>query len=204
MNYNTNEKKLVLPEYGRNIQNMVDYCLTIQDREERKKCANSIINIMGNMFPHLRDVNDFKHILWDHLAIMADFKLDIDYPYEIIKKENLYTRPPRIPYNNSKIKYRHYGQTLESMIHKAIELEEGVERDTLIRLLANHMKKSFMVWNKDTVDDRKILSDLSELSEGQINLNEDSYKLMENRDILNRSNPSPSNNNKKNFSRKGR
>ena len=102
MKYNTEGKRLTLPEYGRNIQNMVDYCVTIQDREERKRCANTIINIMGNMFPHLRDVNDFKHILWDHLAIMADFKLDIDYPYEIIKKENLYSRPPRIPYNNNR------------------------------------------------------------------------------------------------------
>ena len=100
MKYNTEEKKLVMPEYGRNIQNMVDYCVAIQDREERKRCADSIINIMGNMFPHLRDVNDFKHILWDHLAIMADFKLDIDYPYEIIRKEDLYSRPPRLPYNN--------------------------------------------------------------------------------------------------------
>ena len=104
MKYNTEEKKLVMPEYGRNIQNMVDYCITIQDREERKRCADTIINIMGNMFPHLRDVNDFKHILWDHLAIMADFKLDIDYPYEIVKKEDLYSRPPRIPYNNSRIR----------------------------------------------------------------------------------------------------
>ena len=122
MKYNTEEQKLALPEYGRNIQNMVDYCLTIQDREERKRCANTIINIMGNMFPHLRDVNDFKHILWDHLAIMADFKLDIDYPYEIVKKENLYKRPPRLVYNRSRIRYRHYGKTLELMIRKATEI----------------------------------------------------------------------------------
>ena len=132
---------MTLPEYGRNIQNMVDYCVTIQDREERKRCANTIINIMGNMFPHLRDVNDFKHILWDHLAIMADFKLDIDYPYEIIKKENLYSRPPRIPYNNNRIRYRHYGKTLELMIRKATELQPGMEKDQLVRLLANQMKK---------------------------------------------------------------
>lgn len=96
------------------------------------------------MFPHLRDVNDFKHILWDHLAIMADFKLDIDYPYEIVKKENLYARPPRIPYNNNRIRYRHYGKTLELMIRKATELEAGVEKDQLIKLLATQMKKSFL------------------------------------------------------------
>ena len=164
MKYNTEEKKLVMPEYGRNIQNMVDYCITIQDREERKRCADTIINIMGNMFPHLRDVNDFKHILWDHLAIMADFKLDIDYPYEIVKKEDLYSRPPRIPYNNSRIRYRHYGKTLEKMIQKATEFEPGMEKDLLIKLLATQMKKSFLTWNKESVDDRKIFKDLDELS----------------------------------------
>ena len=199
MKYNTEEKKLVMPEYGRNIQNMVDYCITIQDREERKRCADTIINIMGNMFPHLRDVNDFKHILWDHLAIMADFKLDIDYPYEIVKKEDLYSRPPRIPYNNSRIRYRHYGKTLEKMIQKATEFEPGVEKDQLIKLLATQMKKSFLTWNKESVDDR-IFKDLDELSEGQIILDEEVHKLAESRDILARNNT----NNKKNYSRKGR
>lgn len=200
MKYNTEVKRLILPEYGRNIQNMVDYCLTIEDREERKRCANSIINIMGNMFPHLRDVNDFKHILWDHLAVMADFKLDIDYPYEIVKKENLYARPPRIPYNNQRIRYRHYGKTMELMIHKAIEMEAGKEKDQLVKLLANHMKKAFLTWNKESVDDRKIFKDLAELSQDQIVLNEEQYKLTESRDILARNIPV----NKKNHSRKGR
>lgn len=204
MKYNTEEKKLVMPEYGRNIQNMVDYCLTIEDREERKRCADTIINIMGNMFPHLRDVNDFKHILWDHLAIMADFKLDIDYPYEIIRKEDLHSRPPRIPYNNSRIRYRHYGRTLELMIEKATELEPGAEREQLIKLLANHMKKSFLTWNKESVDDRKIFKDLDELSKGKIVLDEDNHKLTESRDILARNNPPSNSNNKKNYSRKGR
>lgn len=199
MKYNTEGKRLVLPEYGRNIQNMVDYCITIEDREERKRCANTIINIMGNMFPHLRDVNDFKHILWDHLAIMSDFKLDIDYPYEIVKKENLYARPPRIPYNNNRIRYRHYGKTLELMIRKAIELEPGVERNHLVKLLATQMKKSFLTWNKESVDDRKIFKDLAELSHGEIVLNEEDLKLAESRDILSRSNS-----NKKNYTRKGR
>lgn len=199
MKYNTEEKRLSMPEYGRNIQNMIDYCISIPDREERKRCANSIINIMGNMFPHLRDVNDFKHILWDHLAIMADFKLDIDYPYEIVKKEDLYSRPPRLPYNNSRIRYRHYGKTLELMIKKATELEAGPEKDQLIKLLATQMKKSFLAWNKETVDDRKIFKDLDELSEGQIVLEEGVHKLAESRDILARNIPT-----KKNFTRKGR
>ena len=131
---------------------------------------------------HLRDVNDFKHILWDHLAIMADFKLDIDYPYEIIKKENLYSRPPRIPYNNNRIRYRHYGKTLELMIRKATELQPGME-------------------NKESVDDRKIFKDLDELSSGKIVLSEEEHKLAESRDILARNN---SGGNKRNFTRKGR
>ncbi len=198
MEYNTQKKRLALPEYGRNIQNMVDYCVTIEDREERTRCANTIINVMGNMFPHLRDVNDFKHILWDHLAIMSDFKLDIDYPYEIVKQEEMYTRPPRIPYNNSRIRYRHYGKTLELMIRKATEYPEGPEKDTLVKLLATQMKKSFLTWNKESVDDRKIFKDLDELSGGQIVLNEEVHKLAESRDILAR------NNKKNNFSRKNR
>ncbi|MDR1880403.1 MAG: DUF4290 domain-containing protein [Tannerellaceae bacterium] len=216
MNYNTELKKLVLPEYGRNIQNMVDYCVSIQDREERKRCADSIINIMGNMFPHLRDVNDFKHILWDHLAIMADFKLDIDYPYEIIKKENLYRKPPVIPYIDSTFRYRHYGKVLELMIHKATELEDGEEKSYLIHLLANQMKKSFLTWNKESVDDRKIFKDLSELSREKIVLSEERHKLTDSREILARNNSgnnvngnthnnnNNTNSNKKNFSRKGR
>jgi len=199
MKYNTAEKRLTLPEYGRNIQNMVDYCVLIEDRTERRNCADTIINIMGSMFPHLRDVNDFKHILWDHLAIMSDFKLDIDYPYEIVKLENLYARPPKIPYNNSQIRYRHYGQTLEQMIRKATALNEGEERDQLIKMLANQMKKSFLAWNKETVDDEKIFKDLNELSGGKIALDSDVYKLMDSRDLLARNNV-----NRKNHSRKGR
>ena len=112
MKYNTQEKKLILPEYGRNVQSMVDFAMTIDDRAERTRCANSIIQIMGNLFPHLRDVEEFNHKLWDHLAIMSDFKLDIDYPYEIIKKDNLYTRPDKIKYVNPRVILRHYGKIL--------------------------------------------------------------------------------------------
>ncbi len=184
LKYNTQEKALILPEYGRNIQNMVDYCVAIPDRDERKRCANTIINIMGNMFPHLRDVNDFKHILWDHLAIMSDFNLDIDYPYEVVKKEDLYTHPPRLPYNQGRITYRHYGKNLEGMIRRATEYKSGEEKNQLIKLLANHMKKSFLTWNKEVVDDRKIFKDLDELSRGDIHLEEGSHKLTESKDIL--------------------
>ena len=201
MNYNTTEKCLILPEYGRNIQKMVDHCLTIENRDERNQCANAIISIMGNLFPHLRDVSDFKHILWDHLAIMANFKLDVDYPYEVIEPENLYKSPPRLAYNNSKIMYRHYGKIVELTIQKANEMEEGPEKEALIRMIANFMKRLYMTWNKDSVDDRKIFKDLEELSGGKIALDENSYKLIEIKDIQ------PIRNNishKKQFARKGR
>jgi hypothetical protein len=188
MRYNTQEKHLVLPEYGRNIQNMVNHCVSIPDREERTRCANTIINIMGNMFPHLRDVNDFKHILWDHLAIMSDFALDIDYPYEVIKREDLYVKPAKLPYSQEKIIYKYYGKNLENMIKKATEYEDGELKDSLVGMLANHMKKSFLTWNKEVVDDQKIFKDLEDLSGGKIVLSEDSHKLTESKDILSKKN----------------
>ncbi|MDR0891163.1 MAG: DUF4290 domain-containing protein [Mediterranea sp.] len=181
MQYNTQQKKMPLPEYGRSVQNMVDYALTIKDRAERQHCANTIINIMGNMFPHLRDVPDFKHKLWDHLAIMADFKLDIDYPYEVIRKDNLVTSPDYIPYTNSRIRYRHYGHTMEVLIKEACEYPEGPEKDNLIALICNHMKKDYVTWNKDTVDDLKIDQDLYELSGGRLQINDEIHYLMQER-----------------------
>ena len=201
MKYNTTEKRLVLPEYGRNIQSMVDHCLTIEDRDERNQCANAIINIMGNLFPHLRDVSDFKHILWDHLAIMADFKLDVDSPYELVITDNLYKRPPRLKYSNSRIAYRHYGKIVEQTIQKANEMDDSPEKDILIRMVANYMKRLYMTWNKDTVDDRKIFKDLEEMSDGKIVLDENAYKLIDSKDIQQ---PRSNNNHKKQFARKNR
>lgn len=179
LTYNTQLKKLVLPEYGRNIQQMVDHCLTIEDKEERTRCAYSIINTMGNLFPTLRDIEDFKHKLWDHLAIMSDFKLDIDYPCDVIKPESLNSFPEKVDYYTSPIKYRHYGRSIELMIAKASSMSEGEERDALILLVANHMKKLMLSVNSEGVDDAKILKDLRELSHGAINLNPENYHLHE-------------------------
>ncbi|MDR0865703.1 MAG: DUF4290 domain-containing protein [Candidatus Symbiothrix sp.] len=188
MRYNTQEKRLALPEYGRNMQNMVDYCVSLPNREDRTRCADTIIDIMGNMFPHLRDVNDFKHILWDHLAIMANFALDIDYPYEVVKKEDLYIHPEKLPYSKGRIVYKHYGKNLENMIRKATEYKDGEHKEVLIGLLANHMKKSFLTWNKEVVDDQKIFKDLELLSKGHFVLDEDTHKLTESKDILSQKN----------------
>lgn len=200
MEYNTQRRKLPLPEYGRSIQNMVDYALTIEAKAERQRCANTIINIMGNMFPHLRDVPDFKHKLWDHLAIMSDFNLDIDYPYEIVEKDNLKTKPEPVEYPSSRIRNRHYGRMLEKLIKKAADYPEGEEKKQLVSLVANHMKKSFMAWNKDSVDDRKIFDDLKEYTEGAIQLSEETTKLMEQRSFVPRkTRPANNNNNRRNF-----
>lgn len=163
LDYNTQLKKLELPEYGRNIQRMVDYCTQIEDREERTRCAYAIIATMGNLFPHLRDIDDFKHKLWDHLAIMSDFKLDIDYPYEVLKPDNLYTRPKPISYKLSPIKYRHYGKLLEDMLKKSTSFpEDSQEREQLLSLLANNMKKTLYNSSKEIVEDERILKDIKE------------------------------------------
>lgn len=176
-NYNTQRKRMALPEYGRSVQNMVDHALTIEDRAERQRCANTIVNIMGSMFPHLRDVPDFKHKLWDHLAVMADFKLDIDYPYDIVKPDYLTVKPDRIPYSNGKIRYRHYGRSIEMLIAKAVEMPEGPEKKQLIRMVASHMKKDYITWNKETVEDQKIFDDICEMSGGAIQLSEENMRI---------------------------
>ena len=181
MKYNTQEKRLPLPEYGRSVQNMIDYAVTIKDRSERQRCANTIITIMGNMFTHLRDVPDFKHKLWDHLAIMSDFKLDIDYPYEIVRKESLSSKPERLTYNLNRIHFRHYGRNLEAIIRKAADMPEGDERDVLINLLANNMKKNYYAWNKDNTDEDKIIEDLRLLSDGKIDLKRGDIKFFDQR-----------------------
>lgn len=179
MEYNTQRKKMELPEYGRSVQNMVDHALTIEDREERQRCANTIINIMGSMFPHLRDVPDFKHKLWDHLAIMSDFKLDIDYPFEIVKKEELAMKPEKVGYPSGAIRYRHYGRILEGLVKKAVEVEDETERKVLVRLLAIQMKKSLGNWNKDGMEDQKIVDDLREYSKGALDLKVEDLQLSE-------------------------
>lgn len=184
MKYNTAEKHLAQPEYGRNVQNLVDYCVTIEDREERNRCANAIISIMGNLYPQQRDTNDFKHILWDHLAIMSGFKLDVDYPYEVVKEADWETRPPRIPYVSTRIRSRQYGKIMEQMVGKATEMENSEAKDYLVRSLANQMKRSYVTWNnKDTVSDAKIFKDLAQLSDGLIDLKEGDLKLIDGREL---------------------
>ncbi len=168
MEYNTQQRRLPLPEYGRSVQNMVDHALAIEDREQRQICANTIVKIMRGMFPQLKDTAEVNQRLWDHLAIMSDFKLDIDYPVEVVRKESLDVKPEKVPYPQSKLKYRHYGRFVQDMIDIAVKYEEGEEKRQLVNLIANQMRKDYLAWNKDSMDNQKIVEDLFELSEGKI------------------------------------
>ena len=179
MEYNTRQRSLPLPEYGRSVQQMVDHALTITSREERQRCAHTIVSIMGSMFPHLRDAYDSDRQLWDHLAIMADFRLDIDYPVEVVRREDLEVRPQPLARCNSHIRFRHYGRLIQDAIEAACAFPEGPDRKRLLNLIVNHMKKDYLNWNKDGVENRKILDDLYELSDGRLRLSPDDVRLGE-------------------------
>jgi len=195
MEYNTDRPKLIIPEYGRNVQKMIDYCMSIEDRDVRNEQAQSIIEVMGNLNPHLRDVPDFKHKLWDQMFIMSDFKLDVDSPYPIPSKETFMERPETIPYPHKSKKYRFYGNNLKLMIDEAIKREDNDEKEALIKVLANHMKKSYLNWNRDVVDDQTIFNHLYELSNGKIDLRDKDIKLAASSDLI-RKRPSNHNDNK--------
>jgi hypothetical protein len=172
MDYNTQRKKLPMPEYGRNIQNMVDHLFTIEDKERRNQNAQAIIDVMGNLYPYLRDVAEYKHKLWDHIAIMSNFELDIDYPYEPPSPDILTEKPRRVPYNQQDIQLRHYGLITKKLIDAAINME-GDEQRILIEQIANQMKKLYLQWNRDSVEDDKIIMDLEELSGGKLKVPKD-------------------------------
>jgi len=170
LEYNTERPRLIIPEYGRHIQKMVDFAVSIESREERNKVAQAIIGVMGNLNPHLRDVPDFQHKLWDQLFIMSNFQLDVDSPFPKPSKEMLEERPQRLDYPQNHPKYRFYGNNIKKMIDVANSWEEGDLKQALKYTIANHMKKSYLNWNKDTVEDDVIFKHLYELSDGKINL----------------------------------
>ena len=185
MEYNTERSKLVIAEYGRNIQKMIDYAITIEDREKRSKIARIIVNIMAQMNPHVRENEDYMHKLWDHLYYISDFKLDVDSPYPPPEKDTFQKKPERIPYSDNKITFRHYGKYVEKLIEKVSELEEGEDKEYLIQVIANHLKKSYLNWNRDSVNDETIFKHLEELSGGKLKLSED-QQLLSTHEILSR------------------
>jgi len=168
LEYNSERSTMAIPEYGRHVQKLVDHCISLPDRDERNKMAKAIIDVMGNLQPHLRDVPDFKHKLWDQLFIIAGFKLDVDSPYPITTEEELNEKPEKLPYPKAASKYRYYGHNMQTMIDVAISWEDNELKEKLIQTIANHMKKCYLLWNKDTVTDAIIQIHLKDLSDGKL------------------------------------
>ena len=179
LEYNTVREDLIIPEYGRHIQKMINYASSRESKEERNKLANSIISVMGNLQPHLRDVPDFQHKLWDQLFIMSDFKLDADSPFEKPSKEVLNAKPEPLSYPQSFPKYRFYGNNIKIMIDEAVKWDDGEMKEALVLTIANHMKKCFLNWNKDSVKDQVIFDHLYELSDSKIDIRDSKEELLD-------------------------
>ena len=179
LRYNTSRNKLIIPEYGRHIHEMINQTCEIKDKEERNKSARAIIGVMGNLNPHLRDVSDFQHKLWDQLFIMSNFKLDVDCPFEKPDKKILEERPETLHYPQNYPKYRFYGNNIKNMIDAAKKWEDNDLKDALVYNIANHMKKCFLNWNKDTVEDKLILDHLKELSNDELKVKSELLPLTE-------------------------
>ena len=184
MDYNTNRETLRMPEYGRNVQNMVDYCLSIEDRQERTLCAMAIVGLMRKLTPQQANTPEKEQKLWDHLNIMSGFKLDVDAPVEMITSEEANPKPKPIPYSTNRIHWRHYGKNIEYMVQVVADLEDGPDKDALISMIAHHMKKLQLVHNKEGVDDTKILRDLAIYSGGKIDLDPNTYLLHEFKEVV--------------------
>ena len=189
LEYNSERPHLIIPEYGRHVQKLIDNCVAIEDVEERNKMARAIVDVMGNLQPHLRDVPDFKHKLWDQLFIMSDFKLDAESPYPKPEREELAAKPERLAYPKYDSKYRFYGNNIQTMIDVALTWEEGEAREALYFAIANHMKKCYLNWNKDTVDDHIIYNHLLDLSKGKIDLEGKNETLSEVKELMKKRKP---------------
>jgi hypothetical protein len=194
LEYNAERPHLIIPEYGRHLQKLIDQATLISDREERNKAAKYIIQVMGSLNPHLRDVPDFQHKLWDQIFIMSDFRLDVDSPYPIPTRDVINLKPERLPYPQKNPKYRFYGNNIKYMIDVANSWEDGEMKNALVKVIANHMKKSYLSWNKDTVTDTVIFEHLYELSEGKLNLLQSTEELLTTNDLM-RTNKKMSNKN---------
>jgi len=171
--YNSTRPNLILAEYGRNVQNMVDYICTVPSKDERNRLAQVVIDMMGVLNPHLRDVSDFKHKLWDHLYIISDFKIDVDSPYPVPNRDEIRHKPQPLPYPQHRIRFKHYGHIVEEMIAKAMLANSEEAKLKMSLSIANFMKMAYCVWNKDSVSDQHILQDLTDLSSGILRLPED-------------------------------
>jgi len=183
MEYNTVRPKMLIPEYGRNVQKMIDFAQNIEDREERNRAVKAIIEVMGQLNPHLRDVDDYRHKLWTHLFIMSDFKLDVDSPYPIPSRESLAEKPDRLNYPKNRIRYGHYGHNVQEMIGKVVEIEDAEQKTEVTKRLANLMKKLYLTYNNEAVENQVIMDQLAELSKGKLSI-EDPEDLTSTNQIL--------------------
>ncbi|MBE0673750.1 MAG: DUF4290 domain-containing protein [Bacteroidales bacterium] len=181
--YNTQRSRMALPEYGRNVQKMINHIKTIEDRDERNKAARTIIQIMGNLNPHLRDVGDFKHKLWDHLALISNFELDIDSPYPKHEPSKFTEKPKVVPYHQGPVRFMHYGRVIQDMIRTVAVMDDGDEKDYLVMMILNQMKKSYLTWNKAQVSDETIILDLLEISGGRLRVAEGT-KLIDSKNLI--------------------
>ena len=188
LDYNTQREKLAMPEYGREIQQMVDYCVKLEDREERQHCAESIIVIMDRMFPENRGVENHAQKLWDHLAIMSGFQLDIDYPNDIQGAEKITEKPAPIAYPMQRIPVRHYGAMLFEIFDRLKTMEPGAERDELVRLTANQMHRNLVQWSHGSSDEQKVVSDLARFTDGKIQLDLNTFAFEKVKDAPARNN----------------
>ncbi|MBP6978284.1 MAG: DUF4290 domain-containing protein [Lentimicrobiaceae bacterium] len=183
MEYNTTRNRLILREYGRNVQKMVENLITIEDTEIRTQSAKAITNVMSQLNPNIREAGDVRHKLWDHIFIMSDFRLNVDSPFPVPSPGEIFRRPKRLKYHDRDIKFRHYGNNIELIIQKAIEYPEGPEKQALVHTIANHLKKSYLNWNRESVTDELIAQHLELLSNGQLKLSTED-KLSHTNDIL--------------------
>ena len=177
LDYNTQREKLIMPEYGREVQSMIDYAVTLEDRDERQRCANAIVAIMERMFPQVAGTADFEHKLWDHLAIMSGFRLDIDYPCDISQAGKIAEKPSPVEYPMKKIPVKHYGYMMFELFDKLKTMEDGPERDELIRITANQMKRNLRQWSNGSADDEKVASDLAAYTGGRVQLDLDTFEF---------------------------
>ncbi len=183
MEYNSERKRLPIREYGRNLQKMIDYAVGLEDKEKRNRLAKVIVEIMAQMHPQTKDSTDFRHKLWDHLHIMADFKLDVDSPFPLPDPDNLFVNPTKLGYPKRDIDFHHYGRNIQLIIDKAVEYEDGPEKNAFVKTIANHLKKSYLNWNRDSVNDELITDHLAHLSKNRLKLADD-HQLNKTVDIL--------------------
>lgn len=177
LDYNTQREHLVLPEYGREVQQMVDYCVSLKSRAERQRCANTIIAVMERMMPHTYENKDYRQKLWDHLALMSGFQLDIDYPCDITEAQKMLQKPAPMRYPMKRIPVRHYGNMMFEVFELLKNLPNGAERTELTRLAANQMKRDLVLWGHGSSDDEKVASDLADYTDGKIQLDLETFKF---------------------------